>query len=82
MHLAAALDLLVEAYVSSGDGDAATDATLRLADVTGPADSDRLHALVAGAQGRRAALDGPGARDGKWGSCPMLGPIPRFMIGP
>ncbi|MGH3965105.1 MAG: LuxR C-terminal-related transcriptional regulator [Pseudonocardiaceae bacterium] len=51
-HLATALDLLVEAYVASGDGDAATAAVGRLAAVTGSADSDRLAAVAAGAQGR------------------------------
>ncbi|MGH3986411.1 MAG: LuxR C-terminal-related transcriptional regulator [Pseudonocardiaceae bacterium] len=51
-HLATALDLLVEAYVASGDGDAATAAVGRLAAVTGSSDSDRLAAVAAGAQGR------------------------------
>lgn len=51
-HLATGLDLLVEAYVASGDGVAATAAVGRLADVAGSADSDRLAAVAAGAQGR------------------------------
>ncbi|MGH3834821.1 MAG: LuxR C-terminal-related transcriptional regulator [Pseudonocardiaceae bacterium] len=51
-HLATALDLLVEAYVAAGDGDAATAAVGRLADVAGSADSDRLDAVAAAALGR------------------------------
>ncbi len=51
-HLVAALDLLVDAYVASDDRDAATAAAQRLVDVAGSADSDRLDAVVAGAQGR------------------------------
>jgi DNA-binding CsgD family transcriptional regulator len=53
-HLAAALDLLVDAYVASGDRDAASAAVERLADVVAPADSDRLGAVVASARGRVA----------------------------
>lgn len=57
-HLAAALDLLVEAYIAIGDGAAATAAARRLAEVAGPADSDRLDALLAGAQGRLSSARG------------------------
>lgn len=57
-HLVTALDLLVEAYVASGDGDAATAAVQRLAAVAGSADSDRLDAIAAGAQGRVSSTYG------------------------
>ncbi|MGH8967835.1 MAG: hypothetical protein ACRDXB_21280, partial [Actinomycetes bacterium] len=51
-HLVAALDLLVDAYVAADDRDAATATAQRLADLAGSAESDRLDAVVAGAQGR------------------------------
>jgi len=57
-HLAAALDLLVEAYAAAGNGDAAGAAVLRLAEVAGSADSDRLHAVAAAAQGRVSIVQG------------------------
>ena len=59
-HLAAALDLLVDAHVASGDADAAAAAAARLAEVGAPAGDDRLRAVVAGADGRvRAARGDP-----------------------
>lgn len=57
-HLVAALDLLVEAYVSSGDQDAATVAAQRLADVAGSAQDQRLDAVAASAQGRVSVARG------------------------
>ena len=53
-HLAAALDLLVDAYLASDDRDAAAAAVARLADVVATLDSDRLDAVVASARGRTA----------------------------
>ncbi|MGQ0774046.1 MAG: helix-turn-helix transcriptional regulator [Pseudonocardiales bacterium] len=58
MHLAAALDLLVDAYIAAGNGDAATTAARRLADVAAAVDSDRLDAVAAGAQGRVSIVRG------------------------
>lgn len=61
-HLAAALDLLVDAHVASGDTDAAAAAAARLAEVGAPVGDDRLRAVVAGAEGRvRAARGDPEA---------------------
>ncbi len=57
-HLAAALDLLVDAYVASGDRDGACAAAERLAGAVAPVDSDRLSAVVASARGRVAMARG------------------------
>ncbi|HVL93517.1 MAG TPA: LuxR C-terminal-related transcriptional regulator [Acidimicrobiales bacterium] len=61
-HLAAALDLLVDAWVAAGRFDAAADAADRLRTAAGEASSQHLAALAAGARGRVLLARGdPGA---------------------
>ena len=61
VHLTTGLDLLVDAYIASGDTDVAAAAASRLADVAAAVDSDLLHAIVAGAEGRVLAARGNSA---------------------
>jgi DNA-binding NarL/FixJ family response regulator len=58
MHLAAALDLLVDACLDTGDLDAAGTAVDRLNELGAESDSRRLDALAAGARGRVAMARG------------------------
>jgi DNA-binding NarL/FixJ family response regulator len=61
-HLAAALDLLVEAYVAVGDVDRGAETADRLAATAALASSEQLDALAASARGRVAlARDDPSA---------------------
>jgi len=57
-HLAAALDLLVGAYLEADDHDSATAAADRLAELAGSQGSDRWGAMLAGARGRLCAASG------------------------
>jgi DNA-binding NarL/FixJ family response regulator len=58
IHLAAALDLLVDARLRTGAVEEASDAAERLSDLAACADSRRLEALSAGARGRVSAARG------------------------
>jgi ATP/maltotriose-dependent transcriptional regulator MalT len=60
-HLAAALDLLVDAGIASGDTDAAVAAATRLSEVAAAVGSDQLAAMVAGAEGRVSNARGDSA---------------------
>jgi ATP/maltotriose-dependent transcriptional regulator MalT len=57
-HLGAALDLLVDAHLARGDPDAAAVVAGRLATLASEADSPRLDALAAAAEGRTGAARG------------------------
>lgn len=57
-HLAAALDLLVDAHLAAGNTSAAASAAQRLTDLAAPVDNRRLAATAAGAHGRVAAARG------------------------
>ena len=58
MHLAGALDLLVDAHVAAGDPDAGEAAAGRLCRIAAAANDDQLGALGAAARGRVAIVRG------------------------
>ncbi|MGH9225109.1 MAG: LuxR C-terminal-related transcriptional regulator [Acidimicrobiales bacterium] len=57
-HLAAALDLLVDAHLATGDLEGAGVAARRLADIASSVRADRVAAMAAGAEGRLSLARG------------------------
>jgi ATP/maltotriose-dependent transcriptional regulator MalT len=58
MHLAGALDLLVDAHITAGDHDAADAAAERLSEIASGVDDEQLGAMAAAARGRVAIARG------------------------